>query len=77
MGKTPEEPKSKWGVGETTNQKAVLVVGKTPKEPKTKCGVGEATNQKGVLGVGKTPEEPKSKWGGWGNDQPEGGPRGG
>ena len=77
MGKTPEEPKRKWGVWETANEKGVLGVGKTPEEPK-KSG-GWVNNQpEGVLGVGKTPEESKSKWGGGlGNGQPQGGPRGG
>ena len=55
----------------------VLGVGKTPEEPKSKWVFGETTNQKGDLGEGKTPEEPKSKAEGWGNDQPEVGPRGG
>ena len=76
MGITPGELDSSWGVGETTNQKAVLGMRKTPGEPESRWGFGETTNKKEVLGSVK-PQENRKASGVWGKDQPEGGFRGG
>ena len=64
------------GDGETTNQKGVLGVGKNPEEPKCDWKFEETKIQNVSSGWVK-PQKNRKTSGGWGNDQTEGGPRGG